>query len=41
MKPTFDGSFKEAGAPLDQYVLENDNGILVYLSLKPIDIVAH
>ena len=26
MKPTFDGTFKEAGAPLGQYVLENDNG---------------
>ena len=26
MKPMFDGTFKEAGAPLDQYVLENDNG---------------
>ena len=26
MKPTADGTFKVAGAPLDQYVLEMDNG---------------
>eukprot|EP01038_Epipyxis_sp_PR26KG_P011498 gene11498-15402_t len=26
LKPTFDGTLKMPGAPLDQYVLENDNG---------------
>ena len=26
LKPTFDGTFKEAGAPLQQYVLEHSNG---------------
>ena len=31
LKPMFDGTFKEAGAPLDQYVLENENGSRVSL----------
>lgn len=26
LKPTFDGTFKEAGAPLEKYVLEHENG---------------
>ena len=26
LKPTFDGTFKEAGAPLEKYILENENG---------------
>lgn len=26
LKPTFDGTLREAGAPLDEYVLEMENG---------------
>ena len=34
LKPTFDGTFKEAGAPLEKYLLENENGDKAYVDTK-------
>lgn len=34
MKPTFDGTFKEAGAPLEKYVLEHENGAKALVDTK-------
>lgn len=34
LKPTFDGTFVEAGAPLEKYVLENENGDKAFVDTK-------
>eukprot|EP01038_Epipyxis_sp_PR26KG_P008713 gene8713-11774_t len=34
MKPQFDGTFKEAGAPLEVYVLEHENGARALVDTK-------